>query len=392
MAVMIQRLVGKRYGHYFYPAISGVAQSHNYYPFAKMKPADGIATIALGLGKMVMEGEKTLRFSPQHPEILPQRSNVEDLLENSQRHFYALRMGSDYLELGVNESACLFKRELFDAVAEAPVRSLASAYIPDEHRIRDAVTKLEFPVLTFARILKYRAFPLSELLITFLALGEEGMGCPVEIEFSVNLSGDSGGEDKSEFAFLQLRPMTARAELGKVEITESERERAFCLSHHALGNTDRNDLSDVVYVKPDVFDPAQTREIAREIGRMNTRLVREGRKYLLIGPGRWGSADRWLGIPVTWADISGVGAMVEIASDQLKAEPSQGSHFFHNITTMGINYISITAGGADNLNWSWITSLPCEQEESFTAHARPDRPIILKVDGRSSLCVMYTAD
>ena len=213
------------------------------------------------------------------------------------------------------------------------------------------------------------------------------MGCPVELEFSVNWPSDQ--KHKPEFALLQLRPMTARAELGQVEISEAEVERAFCRSFHALGNAVKTDMADIIYVKPAVFDAGRTPEIARQIGSLNAGLMREGKKYLLIGPGRWGSADRWLGIPVSWAEICGVGAMVETSSPELKAEPSQGSHFFHNISTLGINYVTVANSKEDFLNWSWLTSLPIVNETEFVSHVQLAKPFVLKVDGRTSRCVMY---
>ncbi|MGD9239016.1 MAG: PEP/pyruvate-binding domain-containing protein [Desulfobacterales bacterium] len=387
MAVIVQQLVGERYGDYFYPAISGVAQSHNYYPFAKMKAEEGIATIALGLGKTVMEGEKALRFSPKYPQLLPQRSSVEDILENSQQLFYALKMGGDHPELGILEDANLEKRDIGDADEEAPVQLLASTYIPDEHRIRDSSHMPGYRVLTFAQVLKYGRFPLAEVLSEVLALGQEGMGCPVELEFSVNIPQATG--IKPEFAFLQLRPMTARADLLQVEISDDEISRAFCASAHALGNTETNDIADIIYVKPDDFDSGQTQQIAREIGELNSGLMKASRKYLLIGPGRWGSADRWLGIPVSWAEICGVGAMVEIASSQLRADPSQGSHFFHNITTLGITYATVSEDDSDFIDWDWLKAQPVVNETAYVAHVRPGSPFILKADGRNSRCVMY---
>ena len=387
MAVIIQQLVGERYGDYFYPTLSGVAQSHNYYPFAKMKPEEGIATVALGLGKTVMEGEKALRFSPKFPQLLPQRSTVEDILENSQQLFYSLKMGGEHPELGIHEDANLAKRDISDADEEAPVKLLASTYIPDEHRIRDSAHMEGYRILTFAQILKYGQFPLAEVLSEVLALGQEGMGCPVELEFSVNMPQDP--ERKSGFAFLQLRPMTARAELLQVEISDDEIARAFCFSSRALGNTETSDIADIIYVKPDDFDPARTQQIAREIGELNSKLMSESRKYLLIGPGRWGSADRWLGIPVSWAEICGVAAMVETSSSQLKADPSQGSHFFHNITTLGITYATVSEGESDFINWDWLKVQPVANETAYMAHAQLDKPFNLKVDGRSSKCVMY---
>jgi hypothetical protein len=386
MAVIIQKLVGSQYSDSFYPAISGVAQSHNYYPFARMKPEEGIVTLAMGLGKTVVEGEKTLRFSPAHPQLLPQRSTVEDILENAQRHFYALKMERSCHYLDTNDSANLWHREVSEAENELPLQLLSSTYVPDEHRIRDTVHIPGQRVLTFAHILKYREFPLADILKDMLELGEHGMGCPVEMEFSVNLTAEA--DALPQFAFLQLRPMTARAELEQVAISEEEIERAFCFSGKALGNAVKQDMADLVFVKPDAFDPAKTMEIAREIARINASLVKEDQKYLLIGPGRWGSADRWLGIPVAWADISGVGAIVETESDKLVAEPSQGSHFFHNITTLGINYITVSAAAGDRLDWNWLTALPRVDDATFIAHARLEGPVTLKVDGRRSQCVI----
>jgi len=387
MAVIIQQLVGERYNDYFYPTISGVAQSHNYYPFAKMQPEEGIATIALGLGKVVMEGEKALRFSPKYPQILPQRTTVDDILENSQRFFFSLKMGGPYPDLGINEDANLAKREVDEVTEEPPMKMLASTYIPEEHRMRDTTSIPGYRVLTFAQVLKYDLFPLADLLTDILGIGAEGMGCPVELEFSVNWP--SVPKSKPDFALLQLRPMTARAESGKVEISESDFSRAFCRSCHALGNAEKADMADILYVKPDKFDAASTPDIAREIGELNSTLLGQGKKYLLVGPGRWGSADRWLGIPVSWAEICGVGAMVETSSPELKAEPSQGSHFFHNISTLGINYVTVSDNREDFLNWGWLTSLPIANETAFVAHVSLANPFMLKVDGRSSRCVMY---
>jgi hypothetical protein len=244
-----------------------------------------------------------------------------------------------------------------------------------------------YRVLTFAQIMKYGRFPLAEILTEVLALGQEGMGCPVELEFSVNMPKDL--QLKPQFAFLQLRPMTARADLLQVDILDDEAARAFCVSYRALGNAEKNDMADILFVKPDGFDPAKTPQIAREISEFNAGLLNESRKYLLIGPGRWGSADRWLGIPVSWADICGVGAMVETSSSALKADPSQGSHFFHNITTLGITYATVSED--DYIDWDWLTSQTAANETAHVVHLKLDRPFVLKVDGRSSKCVMYSA-
>jgi len=388
MAVIVQKLVGDQYEDAFYPTFSGVAQSHNYYPFARMKPEEGIVTVAMGLGKTVVEGEKTLRFSPAHPQLLPQRSTVEDILDNSQRHFYALRMEKTCQSLNTNDGANLWHREVVEAEKELPVQLLASTYVPEEHRIRDTLHIPGQRVLTFARILKYREFPLAGILKDILALGARGMGCPVEMEFSVNLTED--GDKRPQFALLQLRPMTARAELEQVAISDQEIEKAFCYSVHALGNAKNSEMADIVFVKPEAFDPSKTVQMVKEIARINASLVKENKKFLLIGPGRWGTADRWLGIPVAWADISGVGAMVETRSERLRAEPSQGSHFFHNITTLGIHYITVFESDGSRLDWDWLAALPRMSDGNFVAHVRMDRPLTLKVDGRTSKCVILS--
>jgi hypothetical protein len=387
MAVIVQRLVGETCGRHFYPAISGAAQSYNYYPFGPMKPEEGIATIALGLGKTVMEGEKALRFCPRHPQVLPQRSTVADLLDNSQRFFYSLKTGGPYPALGTNEDVNLEKRELVDAAGDPPVRALSGYFLPGENRIRESFDPSGHPVLTFSPVLKYDLFPLPPMLADVLALGQEGIGSPVELEFSVNLRQCSGGPP--EFALLQLRPMTARAEIVQVDIREEEARRAFCASAQALGNGEKTEIADIVFVKPDVFEVSRTLEIAREIGQLNAALLCEQRKYLLIGPGRWGSADRWLGIPVSWAEICGVGAMVETTAAELRADPSQGSHFFHNITTLDITYCTVDPQKGDRLDWAWLSAQPRAAETRHVAHVRLPRPFVVKADGRSSRCVMY---
>jgi hypothetical protein len=386
MAVMVQQLVGARWGSHFYPAISGVAQSWNYYPFQQMTPHDGVAAIALGLGKSVMGGESSLRFSPRHPRLLPDRSTLDDLLANAQRYFYALEMGSAACELGVDDSATLARREICDATDEAPVRTLSSAYVYREGRIRDAFHGSSSPVVTFHPVLKYNTWPLSGILSDLLAIGEAGMGSPVEMEFCMNLP--PAPDAPAEFAVLQLRPMGAREELMQVDITGDEIDRALVCSRQALGNTVSHGIRDVVYVKPDGFDPSKTPVIAKEIGKINARLRRSGRRYLLIGPGRWGSADRWLGIPLRWEDISGVGAIVEADHPRLRAEPSQGSHFFHNITTMGIPYLMVTAGQGGRVDWEWLKRQESTEETANVAIVRLAHPLVLKVDGRKGCAVV----
>jgi hypothetical protein len=386
MAVIIQQLVGEQHGRYFYPAISGVAQSYNYYPIAEMKPQDGVAAIALGLGKSVMGGESSLRFSPHHPNLLPDRSTVDDILKNAQRYFYALKLEQAACSFGVDDSVTLARREIFDALVEPPVQAMCSSYDPQEGRIRDSYRKSGSPVVTFHSVLKYSTFPLADILTDVLKIGEAGMGSPVEMEFCVNLG--SGNQSNPEFAILQLRPMGAREELMRIDISKEEIEQSLIYSRQALGNTIATDIRDVVFVKPDDFDSAKTQAIAHEIGKLNALQTQAGRKYFLIGPGRWGSADRWLGIPVRWEEISGVGAIVEVDHPQLQAEPSQGSHFFHNITTLGINYLTVLQTKGDHIDWQWFHRQPIEMETEHAVLVRLEQPLVLKVDGRQSRAVV----
>ncbi|MFC1826140.1 PEP/pyruvate-binding domain-containing protein [Thermodesulfobacteriota bacterium] len=386
MGVIIQQLTGEEYGDYFYPAISGVAQSHNFYPISKMKPEEGIAHIALGLGKTVVEGGRTVRFSPCYPSMMPQFSMVDDILANAQRFFYALKVRDYPDELIFGKHSNLEKREVDDAEAEYPVKILASTYVPEEHRIRDTGYMPGPKILTFAQILKYDLLPLPDLLTDMLALGRKGMGCPVEIEFSANLSPDK--KKKSDFFFLQMRPMVAGVERFEVQISRHEIEKAFCRSKQALGNGKNEEMADIVYVKPDSFQLQATKQMAEEIDKLNAGLLKAKRPYLLVGPGRWGSADRWLGIPVQWRNISGVGAMIELRNEELKADPSQGSHFFQNITSLGIPYITVTEGSDDHFDWDWIVSQPVVQETTYLRHIRLDKPFTLKIDGKKSQCAM----
>jgi DNA-binding NarL/FixJ family response regulator len=382
MAVMVQMLAGGPYGDHFYPTISGVAKSYNYYPIGEMKPEDGLAQIALGFGKAVVEGEKSLLFSPKYPENLPQFSNVDETLANSQHTFYALRLQGGSAKLDYKHSN-LEKRPITDAEDEPPLQVLASSYSPEEHRIRDSFGSGSM-VLTFARILKHQLIPLPDMLCDLLDLGCKGMSCDIEIEFAVDQPQDEG---KSRFHFLQIRPMVKGGELYKVKIGKNEIKKSFCYSNQPLGHGINDTITDIVLVKPTDFNAKDTQKIAREISRLNAILKKEKRPYLLIGPGRWGSADPWLGIPVRWEDISGVGAIIELRNEQLSVENSQGSHFFHNITSMGIKYLTVNeidADSPDRIDWQWLTTLPKIAETDHLQHVQLTRPMLIKVDSSKS--------
>lgn len=387
MAVIVQQIAGDRYHEFFYPAISGVAQSYNFYPFSRLKPEDGVATIAVGMGKSVTEGEKSLRFSPGAPQILPQFSSVDDILKNCQRSFYALKMKGPDSSVAADDSMELVKRDITDGEDEYPVQILSSSYDAQEHRIRDSYSGNGSPVITFSSVLKYGTVPLAEILAELLSAGQKGMGGPVEIEFSIVLTQQQN--KKPQVYILQIRPMGSREDTMMVDIDSSDVESLFCLSHNSLGNSINHEIHDIIYVKPDAFEPSKTVEISKEISYFNGIINEAGQKYLLVGPGRWGSADRWLGIPVSWADISGVGGIVETYHSKISAEPSQGSHFFHNITSLGINYLTVVDPKNDFIDWDWLTSLSLAHETNYIAHVRRETPFILRVDGRNSLGALY---
>lgn len=385
MAVIVQQAAGTPHGEYYYPAISGVALSRNYYPPAGMSPDEGAATIALGFGKQVVAGERALRFCPKYPKRLLQRSSVEEVLTYSQRRFYALQLNADWSP-DADGRDHVVRRHVSDADGETPVQMMAGTYVLEEHRIKDT-TQINGPrVLTFAGVLKYDQFPLSQLLLKFLAAGEAALDGPVEMEFAVDLA--SSKDDVSQFHLLQMRPMTASKANVKVSISMEDKAQSLCYSSHAMGNMNHHQIWDIIYVKPDAFDPGKTRTIASQVAEINSYADRLNRNYLLVGPGRWGTADPWLGIPVRWADISNVGAIVETVSEKLNAEPSIGAHFFHNLVSMGISYVSIARWEPDHFDWPWLTRQEVSRETEFVSYVRLATPIVLKVDGRTSSAVI----
>jgi len=389
MAVIIQQLVGEVYKDYFYPAVSGRALSHNFYPFGPMKPEEGIVQMAIGFGRTILEGGHCLRFSPKYTEILPQFSTVDDMLGNSQRFFYSLPINHTAGNAG-GELPELVRRDIYDARDEYPVRAFSSTYDPQEYTIRDTSEGQGGKVVTFFPILKYRDIPLPEILSRILELARKNMGCPVEMEFAVNFRQDD--PEAFDLFILKMKPLTSEGESLETGITPGERKNAFCFSSQALGNGRRQDISHIVYVKPEAFRREATVAIAEDVGRINTRMVQEKQPYLLIGPGRWGSLDRWLGIPVKWKHISGAGVILEQRNDLIKADASLGSHFFQHITSEGVSYITVTEGTQDFLDESWLKSLPVQDETEFLLHLKLDRPLTVKIDGIRSQCVMYLPD
>ena len=384
MAVMIQEVAGGAYGGYFYPAVSGVARSQNYYPIDRIEPDDGMAKIALGFGKILSTGEGGLRFCPKYPNSLPDFSKTEDILANAQQQFYALPMGSNRTSLDLELDLRL--RNVADALEEAPLAGLVSTYVAQDDRIRDTAAAEGAKLVTFAAILKHKTIPLADLLTDLLNLGREGMGCHVEFEFAVNQIGSP--DEIPVFSILQMRPMPIGSDPYAVDIADEDKGSAIGFSSNALGHGIFDQLSDIIYVKPEAFEASRMREMAIEVGRLNAALKAEKRPFLLIGPGRWGSFDPWLGIPVKWDDINGAGAIIELRTADLKADPSQGSHFFQQITTHGLPYLTIDVDGDDFIRWEQIRKYPTMHETAYLCHTRLPSPMLIKCNGRSSQCII----
>lgn len=380
MAVIIQELAGQRYGeNRFYPTFSGVAQSINYYPFGQMEREDGIAYVALGLGKTVVEMEKSLRFCPKYPQKLPQFSSPQSILDNSQRHFYALNLTGDDDFLTAGESAHLGRYDLSVAEEDGSLKWVGSVLNPEDNILRDSLTSQGTRVVTFADILKWNAFPLSAILEELLEIGEASLGCPMEIEFAGNLYNDA--RKTPEFYFLQIRPMAImNRSTYQDDFKDVGEEEIFCRSDKTLGDGLFNNIRDIIYVKPAESALAHSREIADEIGRFNGRAGPD-RPYLLIGPGRWGSADPWLGIPVAWNQISHARVMVEYNPEGSHIEPSFGGHFFQNITRLHIGYLTINRRNPRHiLDWDWLHSQRVEDETDYIKWITVDSPITIHID------------
>jgi hypothetical protein len=385
MAVVIQELVGRRHGDHFYPTFSGVAQSYNFYPVGHMKADEGVVQVAVGLGKTIVEGGAALRFCPHHPMIMPQFPTVDDWLQGSQRKLFALRMDQPFRGGGPDPEANLELLDIGRAEEDGELTHLASVYSPDDHMIRDGLGARGPRVVTFAGILKHHKFPVNAIVKELLSTFAGAMGCPVEVEFAVNLTGPEG---RPEFRVLQLRPLNTGHERESVEIVAGDVQSAWLRTDRSLGNGVYDDIRDIVYVRPDAFDRSRTTRMIGEVDAINADLLSEGRPYALIGFGRWGSADPWLGIGVTWDHISGARIIAEAHLEGFHVDPSQGSHFFHNMTSLGIGYLTIH-GAPDRtfVDWDWLAAQRRIREEEHVSHVRLEEPAVFKIDGRSGRAV-----
>lgn len=381
MAVIIQEVVGAERGGRWYPDFAGVARSYNYYPVGHAKPDDGVVNVALGLGKTVVDGGVSLRFTPAYPEILPQFGTVRDMLANSQKQFYAVDMRPHASTAFAEEDQYLVKLDLAEAERDGVLERLGSTYDRENERLVDGIMQPGPRVVSFAHILKYKMFPLAELLDHLLKLSSQAMSCPVEMEFAARL--DPANIFPAEFGFLQVRPLVVSDELVKIDLTAENRANALCFSGQVLGNGVTT-VRDIVYVKPQAFDAAKTPGIAGEVGELNRKLRELDRNYLLIGPGRWGSSDPWLGIPVKFDQISKVKIVVEACLPTMNVDPSQGSHFFQNMTSLRIGYFTVPLDPEQGkIDWGWLDAQPYKAETEHLRWIALDQPVEARIDGRA---------
>ncbi|HYV85826.1 MAG TPA: DUF5752 family protein [Patescibacteria group bacterium] len=381
MAVIIQRIVGTAHGDRFYPDVSGVARSHNVYPTPPMKPEDGIASVALGFGRAVVEGSAGLRFCPRYPRHLPAFSSVEDSLKSSQREFFALDLSRRAPQIGP-EGAELTSFGLGEAETDGTLAAVGSTFSPENHTITDGLSRPGVRLVSFAPILKHDVFPLAEILALLLDIGREGTGGDVEIEFALNLSVPAG--EPPVFGFLQMRPLAMTAGLESLRIDDLPDEALICRSRSVLGHGRLTGLRDLVVVDIDRFDRMKSVDAAAQVARLNDRLQADGAPYVLIGVGRWGSLDRHLGIPITWNQIAGARVIVESGFKDLHVTPSQGTHFFQNLTSLNIGYFTVNPqAGEGFVDWEWLAAQPAAEDAGMVRHLRLDEPIVVAMSGKT---------
>ncbi|HPG40660.1 MAG TPA: PEP/pyruvate-binding domain-containing protein [bacterium] len=383
MAVIIQSMIGSPHNNRFYPDFAGVARSYNFYPVAPQKSTDGIVSAALGLGKTVVEGGMAARFCPKYPTRVDPFNAPKYLLKNSQMEFFALDLTAQAEYTNVRDDCFVKKYPLSVAEEDGTLFQLASTYSSENDAIYDGTSKNGMRLITLAPLLKFKTFPLPEILELLLDMGGWGMGTPVEIEFAVNLSVPKG--KPKEFGILQMRPMVLNRELEVMNIDHFKPEQLVCKSSQVMGNGVMEDIYDIVMVDRDLFDRAQSRLVAQEVSRLNAKLISENRPYLLIGVGRWGSLDPWLGIPVRWDQIAGARVIIESDFKDFSVLPSQGSHFFQNLNSFMVGYFTVRSEMTnDFVDWDWLKNQQTIEVLQYTKHIRIDKPCIIKMNGHES--------
>jgi hypothetical protein len=386
MAVIVQQLVGTVHGQRFYPDFSGVVRSHNFYPVPPMTFADGIAAVALGLGRAVVDGGKCLTFSPRYPQNLVQFSSVNDILANSQTEFWALELNG--VPQGRPGHLHESRFDLDVAEADGTLPAVGSTYSVDNQAVYDGVSRPGVRIVSFAPMLKHGLFPLATILETLVKAGEDALGIPVEIEFAVRLPRQPG--EAAEFGFLQVRPLALSRDQLDLSLDNVEPRQLLCQSSKVLGNGRIENLYDVVVVDSQRFERSRSQEVAKAVAHFNGLLGSENRPYLLIGVGRWGSNDPWLGIPVEWDEISGARVIVEAGFRDFRVMPSQGSHFFQNLTAFQIGYFTVNPdAGEGSVDWEWLGDQPSVDEDDCVRHLRFDAPLRVVMNSRQSQGIIF---
>ncbi len=381
MAVILQEVVGNPYGDRYYPSMSGVARSLNYYPLGDEKAEEGTVNLALGLGKYIVDGGMTLRFSPYHPHQVLQTSEMEIALRETQTRFYALDLKNAGHEFSIDDGFNLLKLHVKEAEQDGSLQYIASTYDPYDQVIRDGLYPGGRKVITFANILQHDVFPLARILQLVLKYSEQEMRRPVEIEFAATLSRD---HDKTgTFYLLQIRPIVDSKEMLDEDLTLIPDDAVILRSDNSLGHGIMDQIYDVVYVKTEGYSASNNQKIAWEIEKINRRFLDAGKNYVLVGPGRWGSSDPWLGIPVKWPHISGARVIVEAGLTNYRIDPSQGTHFFQNLTSFGVGYFTINAFMQDGVyNQAFLDAQPAVEETEFLRQVSFETPIVVKMDGK----------
>jgi hypothetical protein len=386
MAVIVQQLVGTAHGRRFYPDFSGVVRSHNFYPVPPMMFADGIAAVALGLGRAVVDGGKCLTFCPRYPQNLLQFSSVDDMLANSQTEFWALEL--DGVPQGRPGHLHELRFGLEAAEADGTLPAVASTYSVDNQAVYDSVSRAGVRIVSFAPVLKHGMFPLAAILEMLVKAGEDALGIPVEIEFAVRLPERSG--ESADFGFLQIRPLTLSRDQQDLSLDNLDLGQLLCQSSKVLGNGRIENLNDVVVVDAQRFERSRSQEVAKAVAHFNGLLTAENRPYLLIGVGRWGSNDPWLGIPVEWDEISGARVIVEAGFHDFRVTPSQGSHFFQNLTAFQIGYFTVNPdAGEGSVDWEWLNDQPSVDEDGCVRHLHFDTPMRVVMNSRRSQGIIF---
>ena len=387
MAIVLQEVVGSRYNDHFYPTMSGVARSLNFYPIGNEKAEDGIANIALGLGKYIVDGGQTLRFSPRHPHSILQMSTMDFALRETQTRFYALDLKNMAEAFSVDDAFNLVKLGLKEADAEGSLKYIVSTYDPYDQIIRDGYYPGGRKILSFVNILQHDVFPLADTLDQILRIGQQEMGRPVEIEFAVNM--DPSDHTRATFYLLQIRPIVDNKEIMDEDLSLVKNEETILSSTSVLGHGIVGDVQDIIYVKTGAFNSSNNQLIAYEIEKMNRSFTDQEKGYVLVGPGRWGSSDSWLGIPVKWPHISNARVIVEAGLTNYRVDPSQGTHFFQNLTSFGVGYFTVNPFKGDGwFDEAFLNAQPAVEETEYLRHVRFDAPITIKMDGKKSLGVV----